>query len=209
MFTVYDQGGIHDIRVLKNGGEKYSLSNNDRSTAIGVSGGFTTPWYDTLLDEFGTTRVDVYASDWNSNYNTTLIYHRPSMFGQWAVVLSSVTSDQGEIAADMGLLAGSYACLAEMPESAVQLCQNPLMFVDGISTVVDVLSSLDPVLMGQLKDSVAVSYEERQVLENPYTDPVLHDRFRTGWFSWYIATTLISFVAGGEVFKSVTSSAEF
>lgn len=69
----------------------------------------------------------------------------------------------------------------------------------------NVLYSMDPALIGQLIDSVAASYQEREELENPYTDPVLHDKFRTGRFSGYIATTLISFVAGGEVFNVVES----
>lgn len=213
MMTVSDPGGVKDIKVFKSfllgPQEKYSYTDSDRSTAIGISTSFTTPAWETLLDEFETTRVDIYASDWNGNSNTTLAYHRPSMFGQWANVLSTVTSDQGQIAGDMGLLAGSYAALAETPASAVELCQNPLMFLDGINAVVTTLYSMDPVLMNQLVDSVAASYHEREELENPYTDPALHDEFRNAWYSGYVATSIITMVAGGEVFKSVSTSAEF
>jgi hypothetical protein len=67
MVSAGDPGGVKNITVLKNGGEKYGFYSPIRVTGVGFSTSFVTPWGETILDEFGTTRVDIFADDRNGD----------------------------------------------------------------------------------------------------------------------------------------------
>ena len=74
-------------------------------------------------------------------------------------------------------MSGSYAAIAEISESAVQLCQNPLLFVDGIQQVATTLAS-DPGYIDDMIAGMANSIKQQQKLENsydPYAQETLYD----------------------------------
>jgi hypothetical protein len=208
-YTVSDYGGVKDVTLLKNDIQRDSHSYTTRITTVSENTYFETTW-ETILDALRTARVDINANDWNGNYETALVYHRPSMYGQMAAQLGSDTIYGYEISKDLGLLSGLSATVAEIPELVILIGNDPSGFLAGIKDLAGSIAS-DPVLLADLISSLPASVKEKQNLENPYAaGTTLNAKFAEGWYSGYIGTQILSmFVGGGEVLQTVKSSERF
>ncbi|CAG0987108.1 hypothetical protein METP2_02340 [Methanosarcinales archaeon] len=208
-YTVSDYGGVKDVTLLKNDIQRDSHSYTTRITTVSENTYFETT-LETILDALRTARVDINANDWNGNYETALVYHRPSIYGEMAAKLGSDTIYGNEISGDLGMLSGLSATVAEIPELVILIGDDPSGFLAGITDLAGSIAS-DPALMADLASSLPDSVKEKQKLENPYAEGTsLHDRFAEGWYSGYIGAQILSmFVGGGEVLQTVKSSERF
>ncbi|MDO9096908.1 MAG: CARDB domain-containing protein, partial [Candidatus Methanoperedens sp.] len=207
-YTVSDYGGVKDVTLLKNDIQRDSHSYTSRITTVSENTYFETTW-ETILDALRTARVDINARDWNGNYETALVYHRPSMYGQMAAQLGSDTIYGYEISKDLGLLSGLSATVAEIPELVILIGNDPSGFLAGIKDLAGSIAS-DPALLADLISSLPESVKEKQKLENPYAaGTTLNARFAEGWYSGYIGTQILTMFVGVGELKAVTSSGKF
>ena len=208
MYTVTDPGGVKDISVVKNDVVKDSGSYPRGIIAPSRTTYFDTDW-ETLLDSIRTAKVDVNSGDWNGNSGSVMVYHRSSMYGQWAAQIGSDTFLSGDTASSLGALSGFSGAVAETPGMVAQIANDPAGYLDNIKKLTSSLAS-DPALLGQLVSSLPQTIKDEQELENPYSaDNALHANFAEGWYSGYIAGQLFMMWAGGEVVKSIASSEQF
>ena len=127
----------------------------------------------------------------------------------WAAQLGSDTIQNEAIAGDLGMLSGGSAVIAQIPEFAVQVSNNPAGYLNGMKNLASSIYS-DPALLGQLIASLPQSVKDQQELENPYSlDDPLHNSFAGGWYSGYIAMSLATMYLGNEALKGITSSEQF
>ena len=154
--------------------------------------------------------MDINARDWNGNYETALVYHRSSMYGQMAAQLGYDNIFGYQVAEDLGLLSGLSATVAEIPELVILIGNDAPGFLASMKDLAGSITS-DPALLATLISSLPDSVKEKQKLENPYAvGTTLHERFAEGWYSGYIGTQILSmFVGGGEVLQAVKSSERF
>ena len=207
-YTVSDYGGVKDVTLLKNDIQRDSHSYTTRITTVSENTYFETT-LETILDALRTARVDINANDWNGNYETALVYHRPSIYGEMAAKLGSDTIYGNEISGDLGMLSGLSATVAEIPELVILIGDDPSGFLAGIKDLVGSVAS-DPALLADLISSLPDSVKEKQKLENPYAvGTTLHESFAVGWYGGYLAGQIALTVVGGEAVKSVTSSKQF
>ncbi|KCZ72942.1 Mg-chelatase subunit ChlD, partial [Candidatus Methanoperedens nitroreducens] len=207
-YTVSDYGGVKDVALLKNDIERDRYSYSSRITTVNEHTYFETD-LETILDAFRTARVDINADDWNGNYETALVYHRPSIYGQMAARLGSDTIYGNEIAGNLGTLSGLSAAIAEIPELVILIEDDPGGFLAGIRDLAGNIAS-DPSLFADLIASLPDAVKEKQLIENPYSKgSALHSSFANGWYSGYIGTQILSIFVGAGELKAVTSSAKF
>ncbi|KCZ72634.1 hypothetical protein ANME2D_01065 [Candidatus Methanoperedens nitroreducens] len=152
---------------------------------------------------------NINANDWNGNYETALVYHRPSIYGQMAARLGSDTIYGNEIAGNLGTLSGLSAAIAEIPELVILIEDDPGGFLAGIRDLAGSIAS-DPSLFADLIASLPDAIKDKQRLENPYAEgTTLHSRFAEGWYSGYVGTQILSMFVGAGELKAVTSSGRF
>ncbi len=207
-YTVSDPAGVKDVSVVKNDIVKDSASYPHGITATHRTTYFETDW-ETLLDSLRTAKVDVNSGDWNGNSAPVMVYHRSSMYGQWAAKIGSDTFLSGDTSYSLGALSGFSGAVSETPQMVAQIANDPAGYLNNIKTLTSSLAS-DPALVGQLVASLPQTIKDEQELENPYSsDNSLHATFAEGWYTGYIAGQLFVMWAGGEVVKGITSSEQF
>lgn len=98
----------------------------------------------------------------------------------WAASLGSDNIMTDNIAGDLGMLSGGSAVLAQTPELAVQLSNDPVGYLDNMKNLGSSIAA-NPGLLSQMIGSIPQAIKDQEEMDNTYdANSAIHESYSTG-----------------------------